>query len=120
MNKYKITSLHEVFEDNFLNGETSFVNSWEQNKIVKATNLNEALKIYFNNEIYINYDIEKLDIDNDMIFTSNLCDINNFWANEAQIEKWKKNEIKLFSQHITIYAEIMQRVNIEQEFLTIN
>lgn len=120
MNKYYISSIHDTYEDNYEKGEGAFCNSWKQERIVKATNLDEALKFYFNNELYINYDLKNLDIIDNTIQTSVLVDVENYQVSEFKIEKWKRNELTLYVQHITIKVEILQEVNIEEEFLTIN
>lgn len=120
MKKYYITSIHDTYEDNYNNGEGAFCNSWKQERILKAINLEEALKFYFNNELYINYDLNNLDFCENTIQTSILVDVDNCQASDFEIEKWKNGEFVLYVQHITIKAEIMQEVNIEEEFLTIN
>ena len=120
MNKYYISSIHDSYEDNYENGEGAFCNSWKQERTVKATNLDEALKFYFQNELYINYNLKNLDINDVTIQTSVLVDVENCEASEYEIEKWKVNELTLYVQHITIKAEILQEVNIEEELLTVN
>ena len=120
MYKYYISSFHDTYEDNYENGEGNFCNSWKQERIIKANNLNEALKEYFDKELFTEFNIENLDIYENTIQTSILVNVDNFQASKYEIEKWQKNELMLYAQHISIKAEIMQEVNIENEFLIIN
>ena len=120
MNKYYISSIHDNYEESFSSSDGEFCNSWEQKRIVKANNLQEALKIYFDSELYYSFNINDLDIQKDNIFTSLLVDIDNCEASDYEIEQWKKDELTLYHQHICISVEIMQEINIEEEFLTVN
>lgn len=115
MNKYYILSIHDIYEDNYENGEGIYCNGWTQQKIVKAKNLDQALNIYFSNEIYLDYKKIDFEIDFNKIYISELCNEKNFWASVTEIEKWQKGEIKLYIQHVVIKVEIMQEVNIEEE-----
>ena len=66
--------------------------------------------------MYINYELKNLDINENIIQTSVLVNVDNCQASEFEIEKWKNGEFMLYVQYITIKAEIMQEVNIEEEF----
>lgn len=117
MNNYYISSIHDSYEDNYEKGEGAYCNSWKQERIIKADNLDKALKFYFHNELYIDYNINNLDVNNNEIQTSILVDTNNCQATDYEIEQWQKNELTLYIQYININVEIMQEINIEEEFL---
>ena len=114
LNSYYITSTHDIYIDNYTEGEGKRVNSYDLNAIVKAENVKEAIAKYFKNELYLSYDEEYIDdsLDDGNFFYSNLVDSENLEATKEEIELWKKNEKVLYSNNSSL--KIYQLVKIEK------
>ena len=114
LNSYYITSKHDIYIDNYTEGEGERVNSYDMNAIIKADNVKEAIAKYFKNELYLSYDEEYIDdsLEDGNFFYSNLVDSENLEATKNEIESWQKNEKILYSNNTTI--SIFQLVKIEK------
>ena len=114
LNSYYITSTHDIYIDNYTEGEGDRVNSYDMNAIIKADNVKEAIAKYFQNELYLSYDEEYIDdsLEDGNFFYSNLVDSENLEATKNEIESWQKNEKILYSNKTTI--SIFQLLKIEK------
>jgi hypothetical protein len=97
--KYFIKSSHDIFEDSYENGEGKQVNSYRMEAEILAGSPAEALEKYSSKILGFDLDSENLDIDEETgLFWANiLVDKDNMQASIEQVEKWKKDEIALYS-----------------------
>jgi hypothetical protein len=107
MKTFFIESLHFVNIDDYNEGEQNQVNCYEQKATIKAENPREAIKQYFETQLYFSFDIEKAAIEHEeegeeaenlnKLNYSNLVDEENSEANEKEIEEWKQGKKVLYS-----------------------
>ena len=114
MRQFNITSYHTVYEDSYENGEGQFVNCWDQSLTVKAYTLDEAMKAYYENDLNWNWEPNSVFVDEDALMDARLVDEDNCIATEKQTERWKRGELKLFNQHVTIKVWELSPLNLEE------
>ena len=104
MKTFKVTTIHNAYIDSYNEGEGKHVNSYDIESIVKAETIREAVEHHFNNTIFLPFNFEQADTNEDktVLWWSNLVDEDNGHAQQYQIEKWKKGEKELYSNNIKI------------------
>ena len=122
MNTYFIESLHFVYVDNYNEGEQEQKNCYEQKAMIKAENPREAIKQYFETQLYFSFNIENAAIrheeegeeaDNiNKLDYSNLVDEENSEANEKEINQWKQGKKVLYSNNAVLSIFEVQPVKI--------
>ena len=113
MKTYFIKTNHEVFIDKFNEGELDFVNAYNIEAKIKAENPREAIKKYFENELYYKFDFENTYIphaeeeteEKNTLHYTVLVDVDNSEASVQEVEEWKEDKLTLYSNNIflTIY-----------------
>ena len=100
-NKYYIESFHDVFIDDYKEGEGKQVNNYNLSAIIDAENVTEAIKKYFDKELFFSFDIKYLDEFN----YSNLVNHENEEATHEEIVLWKDGKKSLYSNdtQLSIY-----------------
>ena len=105
MKTFKICSAHDIYIDDYEQGELDRVNGYTVTNEVEANDVWEAIEKYFETTLY--YDFKKDnasksdEVENELHY-SVLVDVENLKASENQIEKWKQGKEKLYSSNITI------------------
>ena len=105
MKTFKIYSAHDIYTDDYEQGELDRVNGYTVTNEVEANDVWEAIEKYFETTLY--YDFKKDnasksdEVENELHY-SVLVDVENLEASENQIEKWKQGKEKLYSSNITI------------------
>ena len=112
MNRYRIESVHTVNEDSYTEGEGKFVNEWYQNLTISAENVLDAIKQFYKEELYMNYVSGNTETDENRLFDSRIVDKDNTKPSEWQIEEWKKGEILLYSENITLYVYKLEPIDL--------
>lgn len=106
--EFFIKALVDVSEDSYSDGELRYVNYYETNLYLKASNITEAVIEFFNNKLCFNIDLEYLEFDteNNCFYCSVLCDVDNNEVNEKdnKYKEWKKGKINLYSNNISLYV----------------
>ena len=106
--EFYIKALVDVYEDSYTDGELDWINCYNMDSIIMASNINEAIKEFFNNKLCFNIDLENLefDIENNCFYYSVLCDEDNIEVHKVDLEykEWKKGEINLYSNNISLYV----------------
>ncbi len=112
MKRYYIESSHTIYEDNFIEGEGEQVNSYSVNATLYATDPKDALRVYFDKTLFLSFDEENIDdsLEDGYFHYSNLVDNDNSEASESEIEKWKFDEIKLYSNNTCISIYELQKI----------
>ena len=108
MKTYFIKTNHEVFIDKFNEGELDFVNAYNIEANIKAENPREAIKKYFENELYYKFDFESAYIPHEEEETEEkntlhytvLVDNDNNEASKKEVEEWKEDKLTLYSNNI--------------------
>lgn len=115
MKTYSIVSIHEVFEDNFENGEGKHINTYDLNEVIKADNVQDAINKYLEYTVFTELQFKDLEISDcgNFLNTERLVDIKSEDATNKEIESWKQGKIKLFNEIIHLNAlEVFELVQI--------
>jgi hypothetical protein len=117
MNEYLIKSYHEIYVDDYNEGELEFVSAYNLSSHVYAEDLKEAIKWYFENYLYYDFNYEQLGIDDNIeyVWYDVLVDYENDKPKEYQLERWKKSELKLYNNHIRIELYEVKPVKIQSQ-----
>ena len=105
MKTFKIYSAHDVYIDDYEQGELDRVNGYTVTNEVEANDAWEAIEKYFETTLY--YDFKKDnasksdEVENELHY-SVLVDVENLEASEKDVQLWKRNLKKLYSNNITI------------------
>lgn len=100
--KFLITSQHDVFVDNYNEGEQENVNFYCLDGIIEADNYKEAVTKYLQENLGYNLDINNCEVRDNAIFTSCLVDIENYQPTNNEVEQWKRGQKVLYSNNIEI------------------
>ena len=120
MRTFQIISNHDVYVDNYEQGELKNVNWYKLDSIVSANNPKEAIQKYFNDVLYYDFDIKHAYIPHkedeserkNVLHYSVLVDEQNYKATESQIEYWKEDKMNLYSNNIYIIINELIEVEI--------
>jgi hypothetical protein len=104
MKTYEITTTHDVYTDNYEDGQTKHVNWYQQTSKQKANSPREAIENHFNNTLYLpfNFDRAEPNDENTILYWSNLVDENNEQPTTGDIERWKNGTRELYANNIQI------------------
>lgn len=115
MNTFRISSLHNVYEDSYSEGELNFVNSWSQNMIVKAETVLDAVKQYYAKELFMDFNLNHVIIEMDTIDDSRLVNEDNQVPSERERDEWEAGRKTLYTEQITIRVQKLEDVNFVEE-----
>jgi len=115
MKTYRITSIHDIYEDSYKDGELNFVNGYNLSEEVKANNWKEAVKTYFEDFLYYSFDFKYADIYENRLNWAVLVDEDNFQIgeNEEICKQWKEDKVKLYSNNISIKIQEINDINLD-------
>lgn len=117
--KYLIESSHDVYEDDYEEGEGANVNWYTQDSIIQAKDVKSAIKEYFEKTLYIDnfsFDNTATDEDQEVLFYSYLVDIENACITEEHIlHFWKLGKLRLYSNNVTLRVAEIVSVDLYKE-----
>ena len=114
MKTYFIKSTHDIYVDDYNKGELENVNFYTNEKRITANNAKEAISKYFQNTLYLSFEFEYAQVDDEyknVLHYSNLVDEENSEASKGEIELWKEGKYKLYSNNTTL--EIYELTEVE-------
>ena len=108
MKKYIIKTNHEIEKDEYNNGLTDYVNSYNLEEKIQAETPREAIQEYFDKYLYYSFDFKNAYIfhleddseEKNVLCYDTLVDDESFEATESQKELWKKGEKTLYNNRI--------------------
>ena len=108
MKNYFIECEHNIYVDNYEQGEGENVNNFDTKGMYKAENSTDAIEQHLKSLGY-NFDKDYMQIDEEdeqqnKLWYSVLCDVENSEATERQKNLWKSEELKLYANNMTIYV----------------
>ena len=101
---YWVESSHTIEKNDYEQGITDYVNSYDLNDRIIASSPKEAIKKYFEGVLCFDYNEEFADFGEEWVSYNVLVDADNMEATEQQIEQWKKGEIELYNDFISIWV----------------
>ena len=109
MIEYLIKSYHEIYVDDYNEGELDHVNSYNMTAFIKAPDVGSAIQQYIENCLYYKFNHEYLDISGDDMssYYDVLVDEDSNEITENERELWKQGELKLYNNQIRIEAYIV-------------
>lgn len=118
MTRYLISSYHEIYRDDYNEGESDRVNEYDLDQIVTADTPMEALETYyrdtlnrkFPNPEYLMLDDEKANV----IYDSSLEDEDGFQPSESEIAEWKEGKRMLYANNATIHVNEIVPVDLTE------
>jgi hypothetical protein len=110
-NKYYIESFHDIFIDDYKEGEGKQVNSYNLNAIIEAQNVTEAIKKYFDTVLYFSFEIEHTHIDeHGDLHYSNLVNHENEEATHEEIVLWQDGKETLYSNNTYLSIHQLNKI----------
>ena len=109
MAKYRITSYHEICEDSYEEGKGKSVSRYDYAATISANTPKEVVEKYLNKYLLVDTS-ERAEYDEDIAYISKLVDADGCAPSKAEIEWWKKGEVKLYSENITMRVYLMDQV----------
>jgi serine/threonine protein kinase len=124
MNHYHISSITEVNEDSFTEGDSRMVNNYHLSQIIPATTPMEAIEFYMQQNFSLrdfNPDNFLLDdIEDNVIYTSFLVEMLGEYGesipSQDTIEQWKQGNKVLYSNNTTLYVKELVPVDLSSTF----
>lgn len=109
MNEYLIKSYHNIYVDDYNEGEGYHVNSYSMTAFIKAPDAGNAIQQYIENCLYYKFNSNYLDTSSEDIscYYDVLVDDESTEATEVDRELWKNGELKLYNNQIMIEAYIV-------------
>src|SRR5699024_11527479 len=93
-------------------GELDCVNTWDTEAQIYAENADQAINDYLQKHLCYNLDIKcgEVDKDHNCFITSLLVDNDNLQPTSAEVEKWKKGGLTLYSMDIELHVYSINEV----------
>jgi len=114
MKTYKIYCIHEIYIDDFDEGETENVNNFITDGEYKAESPVEAIELHLKSLCYdFNKDyMQKDDESENVCYYSVLCDVENSEATQNEVKQWKKGKKILYSNNmiLSVYELINAKI----------
>lgn len=111
MKKFRIVSWHEIFIDDYEQGEKDYINSFDLSGIYEADNCKDAVNMHLSEHGY-NLGLENCEVNEESneLQTSCLVDEDNMQPSTHDLELWKQGKKVLFVDYINIQVEELIRV----------
>ena len=109
MNEYLIKSYHNIYVDDYNEGEGYHVNSYNMTAFIKAPEVGNAIQQYIENCLYYKFNSNYLDTSGDDIssYYDVLVNKDDAEATENERELWKQGKLKLYNNQIRIEAYVV-------------
>jgi len=118
MNRYQISSYHEIYEDNYEEGEFDQVNSYDIGPwVIKADTPMEAIAKYYNDYLHREFKPEYVTSDDEQantLYDSFLEDESGLKPTEYERNEWKEGRMKLYANNATIFVHELTPVDLTE------
>lgn len=112
MKKFRIVSNHEVYEDNYNEGELGYVNGYTLDGIYKMDNWQQAIENHFN-ENGLSIEMKDCEIEDGILYTSCLVNSDGVQPFNNELQDFKKGLINLYSDNITVIVQELVTVELK-------
>jgi hypothetical protein len=112
MRTIQVTTQHEVYIDDYKQGELNRVNSYNIESVYKCLTIEDAINNHFANHLYLPFEYKNAEKSEDKkaMYWSALVDENNETPNIYDIDKWKEGKKELYVNNI--YITVSEIVNL--------
>jgi hypothetical protein len=117
MNEYLIKSSHNVYVDDYTEGELEWVNYYTIESTIMTPDVQSAIQAYIEHHLYYKFDSKGFCEDDESINVGHysvLVNEHNDEAEESEIELWKNGKLKLYSNNIRLKIYEITPVNINK------
>lgn len=107
MKNYIVKSFHDVYVDDYNEGEGDYVNSYALSGEVQANTPNEAVTAYLRDNLGYNLDFNNCEVSPEevnRVQTSCLVDADNMQPDNSMYEQWKAGKLECYSNHIDMFV----------------
>jgi len=114
MRTFKVTTEHDVYIDDFKEGEKDYVNSYTITSEIEAETPKEAIEKHYKQQLYFEFSFEYCQEDEEeknKIHYCNLVDVDNCEATEEDKKLWKKGKKTLYANNTV--CTIQELINVE-------
>lgn len=109
MKKYKVISIHDIYEDNYIEGQGNLVNSFNLDSEQSVNTPIEAIEKHFNIFGY-SFDSIRAEFDDNLCHYGFMVDTDNIEASTQELEWFKNDNKKLYADNTTIQVYEMNLV----------
>lgn len=113
--KYLIESRHEVFEDNFEEGEGELITEYNISSMIEAESAVDAIEIYFKSTLGYTFEISTVGFEDEELINCVLVDktLVEVFNDEPDYKRWEDGEINLYNNYIYLKCSVVQAINLE-------
>lgn len=111
MKRFFISSTHEIFVDDYNEGELNNVNNYDLNSFINAENPKQAIKQYFDTVLGYDFTFENSNFEDGYLNYSVLVDADNLQATEKEKELWKRGKKTLYCDNISLEVSELIKIN---------
>ena len=113
--KYLVESRHEVFEDNFEDGDGGLITKYNRSSIIEAESVVDAIKTYSKSTLGYTFEISPVGLEDEELLYCVLVDksLNKVFNDELDYKRWMAGEINLYGNYIYLKCSVVQAINLE-------
>ena len=113
--KYLVESRHEVFEDNFEDGDGGLITKYNRSSIIEAESAVDAIETYFKSTLGYTFEINTVGLENEELMYCVLVDkgLDEVFNDEPDYKRWMDGEINLYGNYIYLKCSVVQAINLE-------
>ena len=113
--KYLVESRHEVFEDNFKDGEGKLITEYDRSSMIEAESAVDAIETYFKSDLGYTFEISAVGLEDEELTYGVLVDksLNEVLNDEPDYKRWVDGEINLYCNYIYLKCSFVQAINFE-------
>ena len=101
MKRYKIISTHDIYEDDYLEGQGNLINSFTLDSEQEISTPIEAIEKHFSNFGY-SFDSANAEFDGNLCHYGFMVDDDNIEASTQELEWFKNGNKKLYADNTAI------------------
>lgn len=113
--QFLISTSHDVYVDDYNEGELDHVNSYGLESKIKADTWQQAVNKYFEEVLYLSLGIESCEVEEFNIFITT-CLVNelNLHPSDYEVKQWEEGKKELYSNTIRIKVYEINEVNLKK------
>lgn len=116
--KYLVESRHEVFEDNFKDGEGKLITEYNRSSMIEAESAVDAIETYFKSALGYTFEISTVGLEDEELTYCVLVDksLDEVLNDEPDYKRGVDGEINLYGNYIYLKCSVVQAINLERCF----
>lgn len=114
MKNYIVKSFHEIFVDDYNDGEGKHVNTYALSDEIQAETPKQAINKYLQDCLGYDLDFNSCEVnpdDKSNVQTSCLVDGYNIQPTNSEVKQWKAGNVELYANYIDLFVYEVIKVN---------